>query len=249
MAGSLSLDNLALGHRSSHNGKAIVSGISATIKPGELVCLIGNNGAGKSTLLHTIAGLLPAIDGQVLLDDENLTTMNQRELAKRVSIVLTTPAEIQSITVSELVSLGRSPYTGFFGTLSADDHNIVNEMIETIGISHLASRMLSTLSDGERQKAMIARALTQQTPVILLDEPTAFLDFRSRVEMLSLLQRLTKAGKIILLSTHDINLALRLSSRLWYIHDNSLTDIPLPLSAHNQQLIKEFVGPEAVDYL
>lgn len=249
MEGSLSLDSLDIGHRSGYDGKAIVSGISATIRPGELVCLIGNNGAGKSTLLRTIAGLLPAIGGQICFDTDSITAMDQRELAKRVSIVLTSPVEVQDITVTELVSLGRSPYTGFFGILSVEDHRIVDEVIETIGIGHLANRMLSTLSDGERQKAMIARALAQQTSVVLLDEPTAFLDFRSRAEILSLLRRLAKTGKSILVSTHDINFALKLASRLWFIHDKRLTEINLPLSDADREMVRQFVGSEAVEFL
>ena len=141
--------------------------------------------------------------------------MSKAQLATLVSVVLTERPEVQHMTVAEVVGLGRMPYTGFFGTLTAADRQVVVEALALVGIAPYAPRMIDALSDGERQKVMIAKALAQQTPVVLLDEPTAFLDYPSKVEMMKLLRRLTaETGKAILLSTHDLPLALQLADRL-----------------------------------
>lgn len=180
-----------------------------------MTCLIGSNGIGKSTLLKTLTGFLPKLGGRLLLDGRDIDGLTTRERSKLISIVLTYKPDVQNLSVTEMVGMGRMPYTGFWGKLGVEDQTIVAQSIEMVGITKLKDRMIQTLSDGERQKVMIAKALAQQTPIILLDEPTAFLDFRSKVEMLQLLHRLAvETDKVILLSTHDLELALRLADSL-----------------------------------
>ena len=194
----ITLSHLSVGYKVGH---AVVSDINLTLQSGKLASLIGANGVGKSTLLKTLTGFLPKLEGSLLLDGKDISEFSQRALARQISIVLTQKPEVQNLTVEEIVGLGRSPYTGFFGKLHANDQQIVDESITAVGIEKLKNRMIQTLSDGERQKVMIAKALAQQTPVIFLDEPTAFLDFSSKVETFQLLQRMAhEMGKLVLLS-------------------------------------------------
>ena len=198
--------------------KAVLSDINQSLEAGSLVCLLGSNGVGKSTLLRTLAGFQPPLAGKVLLEGKDLASLTLSERSKAVSVVLTERVEVPYMKVADLVGMGRSPYTGFFGTLTKEDNAIVSEAIEMVGIADLAARTIDTLSDGERQKAMLAKALAQQTPVILLDEPTAFLDFHAKISTLRLMLRLAhETGKTILMSTHDVEMALRLSDILWIV--------------------------------
>ena len=183
---------------------------------GELTGLLGLNGAGKSTLLRTICGFQPALDGTIHLNGQLLSGYSHAELSRMIGVVLTEKTNVGGMTVNELVSLGRHPYTGFFGVLKAEDKRIVTESLAAVGMLHTANRSVSELSDGERQKTMIARVLAQQCPVIILDEPTAYLDVTSRIETMSLLRRLAvEQQKAILLSTHDLELAIQMSDCLW----------------------------------
>ena len=178
-------------------------------------------------MLKTLTGFLPKLSGRLLLDGRDINMLSQRERAKYISIVLTYKSDVQNLSVTEMVGMGRMPYTGFWGKLNTNDQTIVAEAIEMVGIEHLKNRMIQTLSDGERQKVMIAKALAQQTPVILLDEPTSFLDFPSKVEMLQLLHRLAKeTNKVVFLSTHDLELALRIADRLVELNKNGLQVVP-----------------------
>ena len=227
------IENLAIGYRQ----RIIASGLTARISGGALTCLIGRNGIGKSTLLRTIAGLQPPLDGRALLRDDQgmlcpVSDYTIRQLARMVSVVLTEQPAVRQIRVHEMVGMGRLPYTGFFGNLNADDHRIVSEALDAVGLSGFGRRHFEALSDGERQKVMIAKALAQQTPIILLDEPTAFLDYPGRVDMMKMLHRLaTDLGKTVLLSTHDMELAsnhadslLRMDERLGQITKDELKD-------------------------
>ena len=208
--------NLSIGYTSKHNVKVVCEGITDTIRSGELTCLLGENGAGKSTLLRTLSGFLPPLSGEITILDKPLRVYRERELAKVIGVVLTERGNLQNMTVAELVGMGRSPYTGFWGRLSAEDREKVEASLELVGIAPLRDRMMQTLSDGERQKVMIAKALAQETPIIFLDEPTAFLDYPSKVEILHLLHRLSReTGKTIFLSTHDLELALQIADQLW----------------------------------
>ena len=208
--------DLSIGYRHKKREHIVARNIHSTLYSGELTCLIGANGVGKSTLMRTLAAFQPALAGEIRIEDKNSTTYSARELAKIISVVLTERVEIHNLSVFELVGMGRSPYTDFWGTLKPDDEAIIRDALQEVGASHLSDRSVETLSDGERQKVMIAKALTQQTPVIFLDEPTAFLDFPSKVEILQTLHRLSRStGKILFLSTHDLELALQVADTLW----------------------------------
>lgn len=214
------LSHLSVGYSPS---LPVVSGINAVVRSGQLTCLTGENGIGKSTLLKTLTGFLPKLNGSLLLDGREVGTFSQRELARQVSIVLTQKPDVQNLTVEEVIGLGRSPYTGFFGRLHDADRTVIADALAAVGIEPLRRRMIQTLSDGERQKVMIAKALAQQTPAILLDEPTAFLDFPSKAETFRLLQRMAHdRDKLILLSTHDLGLAVRFADCLLEVKDRSL---------------------------
>ena len=208
----ISLSQLSVGYTLSH---PVISDINLELRSGQLACLIGENGIGKSTLLKTLTGFLPKLKGSLLLDNRDINSFSQRELARQVSIVLTQKPDVQNLTIEEIIGLGRSPYTGFFGRLRAEDRKVVDDAIATMGIEKLRGRMIQTLSDGERQKVMIAKALAQETSIILLDEPTAFLDFPSKAETFQSLQRMAhERDKLILLSTHDLELAVRFADSL-----------------------------------
>ena len=228
--------------------KAVLSDICQTLEAGRLVCLLGSNGVGKSTLLRTLAGFLQPLSGKVLLGDKDISTLPLSERSKAVSVVLTERVEVPYMKVRDLVGMGRSPYTGFFGTLTKEDKQIVSEAIEMVGIAALAERTIDTLSDGERQKAMLAKALAQQTPVILLDEPTAFLDFHAKISTLKLMLRLAhETGKTILMSTHDVEMALRLSDLLWIVQDGKI-QTGTTASLTENGILRQFLGDEAANY-
>lgn len=224
------LKNLSIGYRTKNSTRIVAEGINATIRSGELTCLLGANGVGKSTLLRTLSAFQPKLGGEIVIRSlesadrsQEIETFSDKELSRIIGVVLTEKPDIRNMTVRELVALGRSPYTGFWGTLHEDDWQVVEEAIDAVRIGSLRERMVHTLSDGERQKVMIAKALAQQTPVIFLDEPTAFLDFPSKVEMMQLLRRLAiEAQKTIFLSTHDFELALQVADRLWLMEKQKL---------------------------
>ena len=219
---TIRIEGLSIGYRGKHSIKVVAEGISDSICSGELTCLLGENGAGKSTLLRTLSGFLPPLAGEISLLGKPLASYRERELATVVGVVLTEKNNLQNMTVAELVGMGRSPYTGFWGRLSAADRRKVDDSLSLVGIAPLRDRMVQTLSDGERQKVMIAKALAQETPIIFLDEPTAFLDYPSKVEILHLLHRLSRdMGKTIFLSTHDLELALRVADRVWLMTKQS----------------------------
>ena len=216
----ISLSQLSVGYTLSH---PVISDINLELRRGQLACLIGENGIGKSTLLKTLTGFLPKLKGSLLLGNRDIESFSQRELARQVSIVLTQKPDVQNLTIEEIIGLGRSPYTGFFGRLRAEDRKVVDDAIATMGIEKLRGRMIQTLSDGERQKVMIAKALAQETPIILLDEPTAFLDFPSKAETFQSLQRMAhERDKLILLSTHDLELAVRFADSLLEVKSGRL---------------------------
>lgn len=212
----LQLNDLSIGYANQRPRKVVHSGINQSLKRGELSCLLGTNGAGKSTLLKTLAGFQPALSGEMLLDGEEMHTISRKKLAGKLGVVLTDTLTAGNLTVYELVSFGRYVYSDFFGRMTPKDHEAVNYALECVGISHFAKRNIGELSDGERQKVMIAKAIAQETPLIILDEPTAFLDLPSRVEIMILLKKLSaENGKTILLSTHDLDLALQLADKIW----------------------------------
>lgn len=238
------LQELSTGYHGRHRTNVVAQHISAQLEVGRLTCLLGPNGAGKSTLLRTLANFQPAIEGRMILDGQRLESYTAKALAQRIGVVLTERPNVGDMTVEELVSMGRSPYTGFWGGLQAKDRVAVDEAISLVGIEPLRRRRVQSLSDGERQKTMIAKVLAQQTPIIFLDEPTAFLDFPSKAEMLILLRRLAhEMQKTIFLSTHDIEMALQTADLLWLLNKDSL-EIGTPRAlAESGALSRFFSGP------
>ena len=217
----ITLENLSIGYGRHRHTVVVADGLCACCQRGTLTCLLGRNGTGKSTLLRTIARFQAPLAGRVEVMGADAASYTPQEYARLVSVVLTTRQQGQNITVAELVALERTPYTGFWGTLSVADRNIVDEAMQLVGISDLATRRAATLSDGERQKAMVAKALAQQTPILLLDEPTAFLDYPSKVELMQLLHQLAEErGMTILASTHDLDVAQRYGHHFWIMEKN-----------------------------
>ncbi|WP_405416725.1 ABC transporter ATP-binding protein [Pseudonocardia alni] len=198
--------------------RPVLSGVDAVAARGELTVLLGANGAGKSTLLRTLAGLLPALGGTVALDGTDLLGLRAPERARRVGVVLTDRPDPGQLTGRDVVELGRLPHTGATGVLTADDEAAVDAAIDAVRAGPLAGRPLARMSDGERQRMMVARALAQQPSLLLLDEPSAFLDVSSRVALLGTLRRLAGEQDLaVLLSTHDLEPALRLADRAWLL--------------------------------
>ena len=219
---AITTNRLTVGYR----GHRVVEDINLSLPCGRLVCLLGPNGAGKSTLLRTLCGFQPPIAGTVTISGSDITTMSAAEVARLVSVVLTDRPLTPSLTAAEMVGMGRAPYTGFWGRLSDDDRRLVSEAMQTVGIAPLATRRMGRLSDGERQKVMIAKALAQHTPVIVLDEPTAFLDYPSKVAVMKTLARLAHdEGKTTLMSTHDLELAAQLGDELMEIENKHIRKI------------------------
>ena len=215
---AIDIQNLVTGYRTRHGNKVVARGINASLLGGQLTCLLGPNGAGKSTLLKTLSAMLPPLDGKILINGRDMASFSAMQLSKEIGVVLTEKLMLSNMTVYELIALGRSPYTGFWGRLSNHDRRVVSEAISQVHIENLQHRMIQTLSDGERQKVMIAKALAQNTPIIFLDEPTAFLDYPSKVEILQLLLRLSREkGLTVFLSTHDLELALQVADEVWLI--------------------------------
>ncbi|WP_439555248.1 ABC transporter ATP-binding protein [Dyadobacter sp.] len=212
----LQTEALSIGYRSKRADLVIAGDLNLSLQAGQLVCLLGANGSGKSTLMRTLAGLQPALAGKILLGQHELARLKPQELATQLSLVLTERLETGNLTAQEVITLGRTPYTGWLGQLSETDRRQIDLAITYTATESLLHRQISQLSDGERQKVMLARALAQDTGVILLDEPTAHLDLPNRIGLMKLLHRLAaETNKAILLSTHELDLALQTADQLW----------------------------------
>ena len=249
---SVVLHNLSIGYLTKGNEKVVASGLNATINNGELTCLLGRNGIGKSTLLRTLSAFQPALEGEIVISStqppSSITSLTDKQLSRLIGIVLTEKPDVQNMTIEELVGMGRSPYTGFWGTLDDEDKKIVGEAIQLVGIENLQGRMVHTLSDGERQKVMIAKALAQQTPIIYLDEPTAFLDFPSKVETMQLLRRLAQEEqKTIFLSTHDVELSLQLADKIWLMEPEYLS-VGTPRQLADEGALSRFIEHDGITF-
>lgn len=245
---TIRLESLSIGYRGKSDVRVVASGISAAIRQGELTCLLGANGVGKSTLLRTLSAFQPKLQGDIYIEGREISSFTDKELSRVIGVVLTEKPDIRNMSVRELVALGRSPYTGFWGTLHDDDWQVVDEAIADVRIESLRDRMIHTLSDGERQKVMIAKALAQQTPVIYLDEPTAFLDFPSKVEMMQLLRRLaSEEQKIIFLSTHDVELSLQLADCIWLMEPDRL-NVGTPHQLAETGALSRFIEHDGITF-
>lgn len=226
----LQTHDLSIGYGAPRRPPVIVADrLNLSLAAGELVCLIGPNGVGKSTLLRTLAGLQPPLGGQALLNGDDIHRLSARDLARRLSMVLTGRVEVGLLSAYELVALGRHPYTDWTGRLTEHDTAVVRWAIEAVGAVPLAGRIFGQLSDGERQKILIARALAQEPELMLLDEPTAYLDLPRRVEILGLLRGLAHStGRAVLLSLHDLDLALRTADRIWLLAADGTMHVGAP---------------------
>ena len=201
---SISTNNLTIGY----NNLVVQRDLNFELHPGEMVCMLGPNGCGKSTLLRTLAGLQPAIGGTFTISN-SLTEVSQ------IALVLTERLSIENTTVHDVVAMGRYPYTSFLGGLSGRDEQIIEQSLSNVGLSGCSHTFFNDHSDGEKQRVLIAKALTQETPIILLDEPTAHLDLPNRIRILQMLRRVAREqGKTILISTHELDLAIQLSDRI-----------------------------------
>lgn len=226
---TLTTHNLEIGYRKSGSAGSLQKNLQIALRSGQLIALIGPNGSGKSTLLRTLAGFEHPLSGEVHLFGKPANHYSRNEWARLVSVVLTELPHADKLTVSDLVAAGRSPYTGFGGRLNGADRRKISDALKASGIIHLKNQYINQLSDGEKQRALIAKSLAQDTPVILLDEPAAFLDFPGRIRMMHLLKQLTRERqKSILITTHDINLALQHADQLWLVSQNKplLAGIP-----------------------
>lgn len=207
-----------------YQGKALMPPLSGSIKKGELVSVIGHNGVGKSTLLRTLAGVTERLSGSIILDGIDIRAIELREFAKRAGYISTEIVTATNMTVFDLIATGRYPYTDWFGTITDLDRQVIYRSAEQTGITNLINRFLNELSDGERQRSMIARVLAQDTELLIMDEPAAFLDIRNRHEIMNLMHRLTRtAEKTILMSTHDLQSAMGESDVIWVLSENGLT--------------------------
>lgn len=217
------LENITI----SFGSRTLIADASAHFKAGEMVALLGRNGTGKSTLLRTIVGLGSVQGGDIYIADKRLRSLSAAERAGLIAFVNTERVDVDALTVRELVAIGRSPYTNWMGRLTDEDRRKVEEAMQKVGITAFAERRVETLSDGECQRAMIARALAQETPIILLDEPTSFLDLPNRYELCRLLGELAhKEGKCILFSTHELDIALSLADSIALVDTPRLVHLP-----------------------
>lgn len=211
----LKTNAITLGYRTKKETKIVAQNVKIELQKGKLIALVGANGIGKSTLLKTITGILKPLEGNVFLNDKKLDNFSNSQLAQEMSVVLTEQLPPSNLTVFELIALGRQPYTNWLGTMTSEDILKVNEAISLTKIEHLIEKKHFEISDGQLQKVLIARALAQDTPLIILDEPTTHLDLVHKFTLLQLLQKLAKeTDKCILFSTHDIDLAIQLCDEM-----------------------------------
>jgi len=213
----LATDNLAIGY-SGKGGvhKFLQKDLNEKLIEGEFICLLGPNGCGKSTLIRTLAGIQSPVSGKIFFEGKEIQELSNEERSNLLSVVLTDNSAVGNITVSEIVALGRYNYTNWMGTLSSHDKQKINESLENVSLGEFKSRKFSTLSDGEKQRAFIAKGLASDAPVMLLDEPTAHLDISNKVSIMTLLRQLTRIShRSVLVASHELDLALKLADEIW----------------------------------
>ncbi|MDR3286795.1 MAG: ABC transporter ATP-binding protein [Prevotellaceae bacterium] len=217
------IENLSLGYKNSANAVEIFPPFSLTADSSQFIALVGRNGVGKSTLLRTITGLQNIFSGKIYINGKSTESLSRKQYADLMSFVSTETVRVLHLNVFDLVALGRYTYTNVFGNLSVSDEKIILDSLKMVGMSDFIWRNVSELSDGERQRVMIARALVQDTPIMILDEPTAFLDIPNKYEIILLLRNLAREkAKTIIFSTHDLNIALQLADKIWLMANKKM---------------------------
>lgn len=217
----ISLKNLHIGYPAKQNSVSVFENLTTDFLNGELLGLVGNNGIGKSTLIKTIFGTLKPINGEIVLDGRNINSFSLIELSKLISIVLTDKISGFNLTVVDVVASGRIPYLNAFAQLQKEDEAIIEKSLDQIGIANLKFKLMEELSDGQRQKVMIAKSLAQQTPIIILDEPTAFLDYSSKQQLFATLKQLCKEqNKLIIVSSHDLEILFKNADRILHLKED-----------------------------
>ena len=247
----INIKSLSIGYKSGNKINHVVAkDLSMTLNQGQLVFLIGPNGSGKSTLINTLCGFHYALSGKIMIDEKNLNLLMPIELSKLICVVQSTAPNVENFTVRDMVAFGRYPYSNIFGRLQDSDYKIVDEAITTIGIEKLNGSLYNMISDGEKQKTMIAKALAQCSPYIVMDEPMAFLDYESRIEMIDLLVDMTKShDRGILISTHNLEMALHSADMLWIFDRNSNFYVVTPDDLFEKQLIGKLFDFRTASYL
>lgn len=232
----IAFDRLSIGF---HN-KEILKNLSGQIKPGELIALMGVNGAGKSCLLKTLTQLNPPLGGELTIEGKNIEDLKALEVAKMISVVLTEKIHADFLTVSELLILGRSPHTNFWGSLKEDDEKKITEALELLKITHLKDKFFTDLSDGQKQKVLLARALIQEPKYLFLDEPTTYLDIPSKIELMKMLRNLSlEKGIGVFFSTHDLNFIEKEVDFIWLIDEAGILHKKSPEEMHQSGLLKK----------
>ncbi|MDB4837897.1 Fe(3+) dicitrate ABC transporter ATP-binding protein FecE [Marinomonas sp.] len=231
---SLSTHNVSVGY----HGRAIVKNVSLAIPEGKIIALLGPNGCGKSTLLKSMARILSPMEGEIHWQGKNLHTTASRHLATQLALLPQTQPIPDGITVEDLVAYGRSPYTGFWGRLTVEDRNIINQSMEQVGVTELKDQLVSELSGGQRQRVWLAMTLAQDTPYLLLDEPTTYMDLSHQVELMELFNVLNEAGKTIVTVLHDINQAARYCDHLIVMKSGEIITQGKPEDVLTEDMLK-----------
>ncbi|BDS11956.1 ABC transporter ATP-binding protein [Aureispira anguillae] len=240
----LRLDKLKIGHQKAVNATAL----NATFDIGNFVVLLGRNGCGKTTLLRTMGRFLKPLEGQVLLNEQSIQKYAAIDFSTQLSIVTTQRIQTPYLKVYDLIALGRYPYLGFLGKLQKKDHQVIQNILATLEIEHLANKYIAACSDGEQQMVLLARALAQDTPIVLLDEATAHLDFVNRIKIFQTLQKLAQEyQKLIFLATHELEIALKFANQVVLFHAGNI-DVNVPTYFIQERIIQQVFTTEGLDY-
>lgn len=243
MSNTINISNLAIGH----NKTTLLNDINISSESSKLIGIIGRNGTGKSTLLKTLAGTLPAISGSFSINSKNILELPENKRAKLLSIVTTNVGTVNNISVKDFVNFGRYPYTNWLGIKNDTDNEYSSSAIKLCGIATLSNRDYQTLSDGEKQRVNIARAIAQNTPLIILDEPTAHLDLVNKIEVFKLLQTLTQQQKTIVFSSHQIEYVLQVCDEIWLINKDQISAYS-PKEIIDNNLLEEIINSKDVRF-
>lgn len=241
----LELKSLAVGYA----GVPLISNISLSLKKGEIMTLVGPNGSGKSTILKTVTRRLPAVSGEILLDGADLRAMSGRRLAAKMAVVLTDRIRPELETCFDIVSAGRYPYTGSFGLLTSRDRDIVGRALSQVNVADIADRDFNSVSDGQRQRVLLARAIAQEPEIIVLDEPTSFLDIKHKIELLEILRGMAKEqGVTILMSLHEIDLASKISDQIVCVGSEGISACGRPEEVFSDESVRRLYDLERGSY-